>query len=271
MTEEMKLETWEAFEKEIEKELVEDKILKEQPLCYVPDLLFRGHANKDWRLLTTLERFSQDKQLDDQVYSEKDYYYILRSVLPAISSLTSEKYELPEFESGAYSTPTGYEFMIYIRHHGFPSPLLDWTESPYVAAFFAFSESKECDDVAIYSYRTYKVGGKGGFLGTPQINQLGPYAQTHERHYTQRCQYTICTKVKEKEKVYCSHEDVNFGDDQDVLKKYIISGKERKKALEKLDFMNIHAFSLFRNEEGLMSTLAYREIEKKGDVSTSSA
>src|SRR5579871_975887 len=34
----------------------------------------------------------------------------------------------------------GYDYMAYLRHHGFPSPLLDWTRSPYVAAFFAFRD-----------------------------------------------------------------------------------------------------------------------------------
>jgi hypothetical protein len=36
---------------------------------------------------------------------------------------------------------------------------------------------------------------------------------------------------------------------------------ERRKALKQLQRMNVTAFSLFGNEESLMETLAYQEIE----------
>jgi hypothetical protein len=48
------------------------------------------------------------------------------------------------------------EFTTYfarLRHCAFPSPLLDWSKSPYVAAYFAFARAKHDGDVASFAYR----------------------------------------------------------------------------------------------------------------------
>jgi hypothetical protein len=259
----IKLKNWEEFEDQIEKEHDLTENLRRDKTSHVSDPLYRGHSNKDWKLSTTLERYSQENNCVVQEYSGEEYFNILRRVEPAILSLTSEKYKIPnEYEEPVLPrTPPGYDFMVFLRHHSFPSPLLDWTRSPYVAAFFAFHETSKNESVAIYSYREFLGAAKVHTGNEPHIWSCGPYVRTHERHYRQQCEYTIC--ITEGPYTYCCHENVKFGEEQDLLTKYIIPSKERNKVLKKLALMNINAFSLFGSEEGLMSMLAHREIKRK--------
>ncbi|MCF8719557.1 FRG domain-containing protein [Nitrospina gracilis] len=260
----IELESWEEFEQAIEEEHQEILKLKKDNPLHFSDLLFRGHANADWKLTTTLERFCYAKNLPFE-WPWKKYHRTLLGILPSVLSLTSHNYKLDQkFElDPVFPLPPGYDFMIYARHHGFPSPMLDWTRSPYVAAFFAFNSPFLNEKISIFSFREYFGNAKGYSATMPTIKGLGPYVTAHKRHFLQQCLYTICHKNDNETQVYCSHQDAQFGEDQDRLKKYILPATEREKVLRKLDFMNINAFSLFGNEEGLMDWLAYREIEKR--------
>jgi hypothetical protein len=267
---EKRLNSWEEFETEVSAIFVDlEKKRKETPI-YVSSFLFRGHSKESWKLKTTLERYS------NKDYSIIDYYHILGAIEPAVASFTSKQWNFDpnlKIDESDYGPPPRYDFMVYLRHHGFPSPLLDWSNSPYVAAFFAFQPrpEKEDENVAIYSYIEHYGSGKRRNIQQAQIIGLGPYVHTHKRHFIQQCKYTICKKLVidddriENNYYYSNHEEAFQRNEikQDILTKYLIPRTERAKVLSKLDFMNINSYSLFANEESLMATLAYQEIERK--------
>lgn len=262
------LNSWDGFQEEMSR--VDSEMRKRDvSLRRFSPPLFRGQADAGWSLSTTLERFSALS------YSMEDYHRRLGPVKQAVESLTTGRsWDLPDYDGDdiVVGAPPGYEFMIYLRHHGFPSPLLDWSRSPYVAAFFAFEQPppsmrthREEQQVAIYLYVDRLTTEKSGVSGEARITALGPTVVTHERHYSQQCEYTICTKRVGPERglVYWNHEEAfaNAGELQDVLRKYTIPIGERSHFLRKLDLMTINAYSLFRDEGSLARMLAYREIE----------
>lgn len=262
---EVRCDCWESFETQVSSIFTDLEKKRQETGLYVSPPLFRGHAKESWKLKTTLERYSEKE------YSIRDYYQILLAVEPAVASCTSKSWNLsPDViidKMFPFAPPPEYDFMIYLRHHGFPSPLLDWSSSPYVAAFFAFQPRPEKEDknIAIYSYVEYYGYPKGEISNQTYITRLGPRVHTDKRHFIQQCMYTICAQRAENNYYYCNHEEAfNTGEkEHDILTKYLIPRSERPKVLSKLDLMNINSYSLFINEESLMETLAYQEIEKK--------
>lgn len=228
-------------------------------------LLFRGQSDANWPLSTTLER----RQGTPSTF--QGYANWVRATLPQVQTLTSKDWPDPGYsELASWGTeydhgrklPPGYEYYVYLRHHGFPSPLLDWTRSPYVAAFFAFRASA-ADRVAIYAYLEFVDGAKIGSSDRPQIKTFGPYIKSHQRHVLQQCEYTLSATFKEREWRYVPHADVfALGEkSQDSLWKFTIPAAERLSVLRRLDLYNLNAYSLFLTEDALLETVALRELE----------
>lgn len=223
-------------------------------------LLFRGQSSAQWNLETTLLRTV------GAPVSMKKYDDLLHRICPAIQSLTDSQWALSrdgfkgvEDEHRPFYIPN-YEFMAYSRHHGFPTPLLDWTKSPYVALFFAFQDASADEDVALFVYLDEFRIGSAGWVGSQRVLSQGEYIAPHRRHFTQQSVYTTCTMMLDQTWVYASHQEYfDQPRDRTLIAKLTIPGEMRSTFLEKLDQMNINAFSLFSNEEGLMQMLWNRE------------
>jgi hypothetical protein len=162
---------------------------------------------------------------------------------------------------------SGYEYLAYLRHHGFPSPFIDWTSSPYIAAFFAFNDcsSSEKNSVSIYCYLEHADVGKLRSSDQPAIYVFGPNVTVHKRHVLQQSQYSICVEFDEAYKPrYTNHELVFTKTDvrQDRLWKFNVPSNERIQALKALNHMNINSYSLFGSEDSLVESISTNEIIK---------
>jgi len=263
------LSSWEEFV--VEADVLRDRLShrREETDAYVSEICFRGQHDAKWPLATTLERFAPNQ------LTLLEYFRIIAASKPEIQAHTSRRWELTDFNKFAdqchnydeisRSEVADYEYMTYLRHHGFPSPLLDWSRSSYVAAFFAFRAALSDSRVAIFVYCEYTGGVKFGGADSPQIRSCGPYVSTHTRHFQQRCTYTICRQFIDSRWSYVSHEKVfsHGNEEQDALWKFTLPSSEREKVLRKLDEFNLNAYALFGSEDALAETMAFREFARR--------
>lgn len=206
------------------------------------------------------------------------YIQLVCALHTQLESFSDTHFDCPTFpevkraleESDLPGKLPGYQFLAYLRHHGCPSPLLDWTRSPYVAAFFAFaSPAAGADSTAIFVYQEHVGQGKMSGTNEPRIDHFGPYFRSHRRHALQQSEYTICVKGVGSDQVFSRHEEAiaSGGDGQDRIIKIVISGAERAAALRELDQFNLNAYSLFGTDDSLIQTIWAREalFRRKGN------
>jgi hypothetical protein len=109
-------------------------------------IIYRGQRLSSWGLVSSVHRTALVRSIP-QLKGYADY--MLPQVHDALEAWIGRSWNLKDSLGLA-------EFLAFLQHNGFPTPLLDWTYSPYIAAYFAFEGvnhfKPQQEDVAIFAF-----------------------------------------------------------------------------------------------------------------------
>ncbi|MGO4906035.1 FRG domain-containing protein [Flavobacterium sp. W20_MBD1_R3] len=126
--------------------------------------IFRGQTDYKWKLESAIDRVSFNTELPNQKYLFEQFCIIHFKRNP---HLYSEK----------FNTQSDFQVLSLLQHYGSPTRLLDFSTSPYVAAFFAANNSE--NDGSIYAINSFELLSTTNYLfgtkyddGSDEMNNL---------------------------------------------------------------------------------------------------
>jgi len=208
--------------------------------------IFRGQGSADWPLKATFDRNYSNQQAGSRDALAKE---LIREFYEECARYSAWRYDVDD-----------HRVLAMAQHNGLPTRLLDWSFSPYVAAYFAFAWflfEKPTDrkgNVAIWVLNRDVVQEKAP-EGQLQIISI----QDHENNRLGN-QFGVFTLLKTNEsslEAYLASSALKLGH---ALVKLEIPRSECRPALQDLILMGIHHGTIFPGREGIAQTIKLRNL-----------
>ena len=217
-------------------------------------VIFRGQS-RQWKLRT---KFHRTGRCNLYTYTTEDLVQLHRH----LSARTKHLFDLSKpDEFGAFCS--------MIQHHGYPTPMLDWSRSPYVASFFAYRTVTRQDieragngrvRIHVFEHALWKEN----YPQFPQMLFPGLHlsliefvAIENERLIPQQGISTL-TNIDDIEAYIRTQEKISG---KLYLTAVDLPVSERNKVMSELSYMGITAGSLFPGLDGACEELRERNFD----------
>lgn len=232
-----------------------------------PSFLFRGQSCASWPLWSSFDRLAHNSGVGsarvEEIYNNMLRSYFnngveIEAFTEAVSFRTASDYDLiaanPKLKS---------DLEAYAQHHKLPTRLLDWSQSPYIAAFFAAADSDKCEsnEIAIWCL---DVAAAKVLLSELELYIHNRRPNSGRRQTWQRAAFTINrTNILETDQIFLNEcgrlrETPRFP----ALFKVTLPRKAVAEILNDLDMMRINYLSIFPDIDGLTQFVRH-ELEQE--------
>ncbi|UPQ79324.1 FRG domain-containing protein [Flavobacterium azooxidireducens] len=210
--------------------------------------VYRGQADKDWKLIPSFYR--QELEVYDNTNDN-----IIPNYALVEETMLDMFYQKGISLLKKYKIKNQLDLMVIAQHHGLPTRLLDWTESPLFALFFAVEDLNIKADACVYEYLPTIFGSYEGvakekcFKNDSQYNFISP-RHINERVKAQGGYFTLHPLLKKVE-IKPLDTLISEGSNSDELRRIVIPNKFKESIKKDLHKLNINCFSIYPDLDGL--------------------
>jgi hypothetical protein len=221
---------------------------------------FRGERDERWPLYSSLSRYLQNFGVACEAWPEQEAR-ILRIF----------KRKAHQFLERPPDWNDDFQWLALMQHHGAPTRLIDFTWSPYVAAFFALERT--LGDCVVWAMNPAQVASSR----SPDSGRIDPrfegnfaahYLPGIERFIWMGEPHTMNRRLIAQSGTFLVPgvldvpvEDILSDQDQtNILAKFVLSKTAREQGMRELYRMNITFATLFPDLDGLARSMGY-ELE----------